>query len=231
MKKIIFYPENELVQKVIPYPKPVKTPDWFKKIPQFNNEDTTLIVNDGNSNFSVKSCVPFLDSFLTGYTFDLWCDIQVKYENDHPILTWAHKVHELSPAVYRPDAKLPVQDGFLPFIFSWISHWGIKTPKGYSSLFTHPLNRTDLPFTTTSGIIDTDNWGIWGRQPFSLKKDWEGIIPAGTPLIQVIPFKRDNWKSEIDLSLTEWAFYEDIKRSSKFKGYYKSKYWTKKVFN
>jgi hypothetical protein len=230
MKKITFYPKNDLVKNVIPYPKPVQVPEWFKKISVFNNGDKTLLVNNGEPNYSVKTCVPFLDSFLSGYTIDLWCDIQIRYENGNPAITWINNDKELTPVISRPDAQLPVQDNFLPFIFSWCSHWGIKTPKGYSSLFTHPLNRTDLPFITTSGIIDTDNWGIWGNQPFSLKKDWEGILPAGTPIIQVIPFKREIWKSGVDNSLTSWATYEDIKRESKFRGYYKSKYWVKKVF-
>ena len=120
-----------------------------------------------------------------------------------------------------------------PFLFSWISHWGIETPKNYSCLFTHPLNRTDLPFITTSGIMDTDKWGIWGNQPFSLKTGWEGILPAGTPIIQVIPFKRETWKSEIAKTSekSEWGRVENIKRNSKFRGYYKSNYWSKKFYS
>jgi hypothetical protein len=231
MKKITFYPKNNLVKEIIPPPKPVQIPEWFKKIPIYTNRDNNLFVSNGEPNYSVKTCMPFLDSFLSGYTIDLWCDIQIRYENDLPLITWGNINDELSPVLHRPnDAGLPVQDGFFPFIFSWISHWGIKTPKGYSSLFTHPLNRTDLPFITTSGIMDTDGWGIWGNQPFALKKDWEGVLPAGTPIVQILPFKRDNWKSSIDDSLTNWAVHENIRRSSKFRGYYKSKYWVKKVF-
>jgi len=30
-----------------------------------------------------------------------------------------------------------------------------------------------------------------------MKNNFEGLIPKGTPVIQVIPFKRDNWKSNI----------------------------------
>jgi hypothetical protein len=232
MKKIILYPYNKLVKEVIPKPTPVSVPNWFKEIPTFENNEKQLIVQNSYTNYTVKRCIPFLDSFFTGYTLNLWCDVQVRLIDGLPRLTWHHsKYPELTPVISRPEIELPIWENFFPFNFSWVSRWGIKTPKGYSCLFTHPLNRTDLPFVTTSGIMDTDKWGIWGNQPFALKKDWEGIIPAGTPIIQVIPFKRETWKSSIDETLTEWATYEDIRRSSFITGYYKKFAWSKKKYN
>lgn len=230
--KINFYTHSELVKGVIPPPKQVKTPSWFKDIPNYDGADK-LNVEGGLTNYTVKSCVPFLDTFSTGYVFELWCDVQIRNINGEPYITWAHNFSELEPIVGRPNAHLPVYDGFLPFNFAWSSQWGIETPKGYSCLFTHPLNRTDLPFITTSGIIDTDGWGVWGNQPFALKKNWEGIIEAGTPIIQFIPFKREKWESSIieDLEKGKKRNFENIYRSSKFRGYYKNKYWNRKFYS
>ncbi len=151
-------------------------------------------------------------------------------------MTWAHtdlELEEINFRTYDPTNNgIPHYSGFDPLFFAWKSHWGVKTPKGYSAIFTHPINRFDLPFITTTGIMDTDKWGIWGNQPFSLKSGWEGVIPAGTPIIQIIPFKRENWKSEIDKTglLTKWANIENTKRQSKFRGYYKNNFWQKKSF-
>lgn len=230
--KINFYAKNKLVKEVIPPPRVVKVPGWFKEIPVYSNNETNLNIKNGETNYSVKSCVPFLDTFSTGYVFELWCDIKVSNQNGYPYITWINDDPELSPVLARPDAYLPIDDGFWPFTFSWVSKWGIKTPKGYSCLFTHPLNRTDLPFITTSGIMDTDSWGIWGNQPFALKKDFEGIIEAGTPIIQFIPFKREKWESvvEDDLVSGEVGFYENIRRTSKIRGYYKNNHWTRKEY-
>ena len=231
MPKVLFYPKSELIKQVIPPPQPVEVPDWFKKIPLHYNDENTLEVTRGVPNYTVKTCIPFLDTFTTGYTFNLWCDVQIKTVKEGPSVTWSSLEESFSPMEFaeRP-SFIPVQEGFLSFNFSWISHWGIQTPKGYSTLFTHPLTRTDLPFVTSSGIMDTDGWGIWGNQPFAIKRDFEGVIPAGTPIIQAIPFKRENWKSGIDESLTEWAVAENLRRESKFRGYYKKKYWNKKSF-
>lgn len=230
MKDIIFYPKNKLVKEVIPCPQPAKSPSWFKDIANYTNGDTELNVYGGQSNYSVKSCIPFMDSYLTGYTFNLWADIFVKQVNGYPYISWNHSYDEIAEVVQRDAIDLPVYDNFHPFNFSWQSHWGIKTPKGYSCVLTQPFNRTDLPFITTTGIMDTDSWGVWGRQPFALKKDFEGIIPAGTPIIQVIPFKRERWKSSVDESLSEQGMYEDIKSRSKIRGYYKSNHWSRKEY-
>jgi hypothetical protein len=236
-QKIKFYPESKLVKEVIPPPQIITPPKWFKDTPIYQriepeNINDRLIVEGGVPNYGAKSCMPFLDSMTTGYSLNLWCDIQVKiYSDGLQRITWGSQVMGIDPVASRPAPDgFPVPNGFTPLIFSWKSHWGIQTPKGYSCLFTHPFNRTDLPFLTSTGIMDTDKWGIWGNQPFHIEKDWEGVIEAGTPLIHIYPFKRDNWKSEIDDSLTEWANYENVRRSSKFRGYYKNNYWSKKSF-
>jgi hypothetical protein len=236
-KSIIFYPKSKKIQEIIPCPQVMSTPKWFKNIPIYQKSinfpfNDRLIVENSVVNYSAKSCIPFLDSLTNGYSFNLWCDVQVKIDNDGlPRITWANLDKDLSPIIPREIPEgLPVPNGFNPLFFNWVSNWGIKTPKGYSCILTHPFNRTDLPFLTTTGIMDTDKWGIWGNQPFHLQKDFEGVIEAGTPIIQIYPFKRDNWKSKIDDSLSEWANYEDIRRTSKFRGYYKNKYWSKKNF-
>jgi hypothetical protein len=239
-KEIIFYPKSNLVKEVIPPPQKCSTPNWFKEIPMYQIRDDRpsdkLIVKDGFANYSLKSCAPFLDSMLSGYTINLWCDINIRIDNGIINIEWLNSKEELNPITSLPDPQVPSINGFTPYAFSWISHWGIKTPKGYSCLLTHPLNRSDLPFHTTSGIMDTDNWGIWGTQPFSLLKSWEGVIKAGTPIIQVIPFKREDWKSKVDYatgpgSNSEWANYEYDRWTSKIRGFYKSKHWVKKNYN
>ena len=236
-KKITFYPMSEKIKNIIPPPSTMSVPKWFKEIPIYQKNitlgsDSKLVVQNNEANYSAKSCMPFLDSFTSGYSFNLWCDIQIRIDNDgSQTITWLSPDEELKPISSRdfPEGH-PVPNGFNPLTLSWVTHWGIKTPKGYSSIFTHPLNRTDLPFLTTTGIMDTDEWGIWGNQPFHLQRDWEGVIEAGTPIIQIYPFKRDDWVSEVDESFTEWANYENSRRSSKFRGYYKNKHWQKKLF-
>jgi hypothetical protein len=72
-------------------------------------------------------------------------------------------------------------------------YWGIQPPKGYGALLTHPINRYDLPFSTTSGYVDFDEYPLPGNVSFHVKDNFEGVIPAGTPLMSIIPIKREAW--------------------------------------
>ena len=52
-----------------------------------------------------------------------------------------------------------------------------------------------MPFTTLSAVVDTDKHTQAINFPFVMKSGFNGVIPAGTPLAQIIPFKRSKWKS------------------------------------
>jgi hypothetical protein len=74
-----------------------------------------------------------------------------------------------------------------------MNHWAIKTPKGYSTMFIQPMHR-ESPFTILPGIVDTDTYTAPINFPFIINDlKFEGLIPKGTPIAQVIPFKRDSW--------------------------------------
>jgi len=48
------------------------------------------------------------------------------------------------------------------------------------------------------GIVDTDKYFAPVNFPFVINDPkFEGLIPKGTPIAQVIPFKRDGWKMKI----------------------------------
>ena len=79
----------------------------------------------------------------------------------------------------------------------WHNAWGIETPPGYSCLFIPPVHR-ETPMVALPGVVDTDTYTAPVNFPFVLKDPkMEGLIPAGTPIIQVIPFKRETWQMEI----------------------------------
>jgi hypothetical protein len=98
-----------------------------------------------------------------------------------------------------PQFKPPL--GFHEKHFAWWADWAVEVPEGYSVLYTQPFNRFELPFVTTSGIIDNDKVTLPGTMPFFVVKGFTGVLPAGTPYAQMLPFKRENWESEINDSI------------------------------
>ena len=62
-----------------------------------------------------------------------------------------------------------------------------------------------------SAIQDSDRWFSGNVVSFFLRKDFEGTIPKGTPIMSMIPIKRAEWQKEIDMSLHDEGLW-DVER-------------------
>jgi len=216
---IKFVPGTLDIEKNVPCPEPSKTfiPQWYKDIP-----------GDKNT-INVKKCIPFLDSMSNGYIQKTWCDINVINEKDGLKVVFDSNVSLFN---YREVSHMPMDDTFHSIEFVWQRPWSTILPEGYSALVVHPLNRNDLPFITLSGIVDFDKsiHAQIGNIPFYIKKGFTGTIPAGTPMFQIIPIKREDWVSESqEYSSGFWQ--RKIGERNGIIEFYKKKIWQKKSFD
>jgi hypothetical protein len=70
--------------------------------------------------------------------------------------------------------------------------WGIKTKPGWSTLIFPPINRAELPLEAMAGVLDSDRMHDVLTIPcFCNLPDGLHFIRKGTPLAQVLPFKRE----------------------------------------
>lgn len=243
-EKIIFTPvkhgSSVVVNKVEP-PTPAVTeiPDWFRAIPRFHLGAKEMQVIGMWHNLTVRHCMPFLDAFSAGYLMKTWTDIlitrdrgtvSVRFGDDSTAAMIGPQLH------YQEhfESHVPAPLGYTKFQYAWQTYWRIKTPEGVSCLFTQPLNRTDLPFITLSGVTDTDKWGGSDVLNVALKDDFEGVIPAGTPFVQIIPFYRKEWDAEIknepDLVMENERELVMERRRNLNPGYYRDNIHTVKRF-
>ena len=57
---------------------------------------------------------------------------------------------------------------------------------------------TSSRFTILPGVVDTDTYTAPVNFPGVLTDvKFEGLIPAGTPIAQVVPFQRESWTMEL----------------------------------
>lgn len=207
-------------------------PDWYKKSEQFIGGKPKI--DSRGVNRGIKLCVPFLDSMTSGYIATLWQDIIVTQENGIPFITWEVVDDTYAPADYRTNQSaplLPIPSGHSETHFVWRNPFFMETPTGYSILITHPFNRFDLPFTTLSGVVDSDGIMQKGNIPFFIKEGFEGVIEKGTPIFQIFPFKRENWIIENDKTLSLRGQKNVSKASRVLRGWYKENIWHKKEYN
>jgi hypothetical protein len=192
MKIISFFANKEQGEYGQPAPMKSFVPEWYK-----DSESTFLDKDSGEMIAGLKKCVPVLDGLVSGYAITLPHDVYVsRSESGELKLSWNLPDGVEDFIAERPvelGAKMPRPAGHYPNHMVWKGVWGVKTPKNWSLLVVHPLNRFDLPFTTYSAIMDSDKFSAPGNIPFFIKENFEGLIPAGTPVAQLIPIKRERW--------------------------------------
>jgi hypothetical protein len=238
IKKIIFKAHEEHAQIVTPMPRPMTSviPEWYKKQKNFSNGENNPIKAMGriSSEGTYKLCVPLIDTLTSGYVFTLPASILVQNSATDgtyaPHVTWQVGWKVLDSMQPKTHSGYPTPAGFSSFIFRWYTDFKIKTPAGYSCWITHPSHRWDLPFLTINGFVDTDKHPNSLLLPFFIKEGFEGIIEEGTPIAQIIPFKRDNWKSEKEELSHEVFFIKQNAAKIDYVRTYKKRYWTRKKY-
>lgn len=227
-KYIKFFHTNKNIREDFS-PSKKHLPEWYKKVPPYQDKNSNLPILT-----TVKKCIPFLEGMSLGYMVVTSQDILITQhtETKEYDIQWSMKLDNLVYIKHRDfPINIPVQVGFRDTHFVWSIPFTFLLPKGYSALITHPINRTDLPFYTTSGVVDTDNLPMTrGDIPFLLKEDFSGVIPAGTPVIQIIPFKREPWGRAFSEKLEEMQNSTSFKIARVFTGFYKKSVWKQKDF-
>ena len=112
----------------------------------------------------MKKCPPFIDAMTYGFLIPLLVDLKVEngeFTWDFDLPGHAHDQHLTRSPIDFHDASQVAGTPFFDddrFIIKFNNFWTIETPHGYSLLFTHPVNRSDLPFTTLTGLVDCDTF-------------------------------------------------------------------------
>jgi hypothetical protein len=240
MKKIIFGTQLPWINKDSnSAPKPIiKTlPEWYRKADRFHKDpvtETYAIGPDKGKIPTYKSCPAMFDVMGTGYSLLTPCDLEFFNKNGVPTVRIQDSKYSNFCTPRSPMPQFITPTGYYDNHFAWFPDWSVESPEGYSVLYVSPLNRFELPFLTVSGIIDNDKVNLPGAMPFFLKLGFEGVIPAGTPYMQLIPFKRDNWESEYlendSLSIITKSNENGKRYRVKNGGVYKNSVWQKRSY-
>ena len=205
-----------------PIPAAKLIPDWWKNIPKYSNEKNKLDLNRF-ATITVKQCMPTIDMFSAGYIIPLWADILVTQTEHGPYLKWTVEkdVFQVWDKSQTSNYAPPV--GFNNTAFKYLHGWNILTPPSWSTLFIHPPAYEDLPIRAIAGVVDTDILNTPINCPVFIKEGFEGIIKKGTPIAQLIPFKREGWVAEYTNLGDAEMKYRNQKFFTELYGYYASR--------
>ena len=188
-------------------------PKWYKNLSPY-------VSISGSEDLSLKKCIPFLDAINTGYFLVTKKDYTFSADHKKESYSFSsdgfengQKQKTISSHPLEQVGDMPFSDNYIKYLFKWNNPYQIKTPKGYGVLFTHPLNYHDLPFYSLSGVVDTDTFPLPVLFPFIMQKNFDGVIPAGTPVIQIVPFKKENWKHNLYKNVP-MKYVDNVKKSA-----------------
>jgi hypothetical protein len=232
MNKIIFTDIHH-EENVLPKPRPATEyiPQWYKDAKSYLGEGGKKVPSfDGTPHSTVKRCMPLWDMMTAGYILETPYDIYVRQTPEGPYFQWGEmqaiafqSMDQFQNHPYSRDIDYAVRI---------IIPWSIKTPKGWSIMVMEPQHHEPGPIICASGIVDTDDYSLPFNMFLKLRDpNFEGMIPAGTPFLQVVPFKRESWelslggdeerkKSKIDKGTFDRIFFDR----------YKTFWWKRKVY-
>lgn len=215
-------------EQYAPSPATRALPDWYKHTPEYVGGKREF--RDGMNPHTVKKCIPVFDALTAGYVLRTYVDVQVTERDGEPWYEWGAisgvvQFHAIEQAPHHPSANGAAYP-------KWLNPWAIKTPRGYSCLFVPPMHNPNGMFTVMPGVVDTDSYRAPVNFPFTLDDPkWTGVIPAGTPMVQVIPFRRDTFRMEIGGDADRNAATKTNTRvGSILFNSYKRQFWSRKEY-
>ena len=182
-------------------------PDWWKKMKIFQ-------AVRGKRTQTIRAC-PAMDDWLkSGWYILANRDIEVLVGQDREGLSNenfitrdhtnsgynspSHPSEQFDNAFdYIKNTKGHVKDAF-----KMRNPWNIITPDGYTCFYLDPFLFQNNHFAVWQGIIDTDKFNTNQDNSqiiFYPKVEHSFVIPEGTPLVQIIPYRREEWTATYQL--------------------------------
>lgn len=193
-----------------PIPAKDCLPKWYSNMPPAK----TCYNFEESATKSIKGCVPVSDYLTSGYIIPNIYEVTIEdkfinFKKDMTISTAKHAntydvpdqglVLPREINVYMAE-ECPVESHNKKIkrnYFRFDTEWAIQTPPGYSCLIFQPYYFFEEKYHILPAIVDTDEFnkripvvGYCGTDEFLR-------ISPGTPLLQVVPFKRDEWEMEV----------------------------------
>lgn len=185
--EILFFPNDNRLAEVPPYINNANNiPSWFRKIPRKKG--------------SVRSCSGTLDYLQIGVTIPMWTNLKFEPNLNNPYRwDWAAdrmpfaENYVIEGFRYESTGKCPmteareIEDGLYPKL---VNPWCAMTAPGWSTLVLPPLYEPNKNYQLVPAIVHTDFYHTLNAV-LNIYTDKSFTIQAGTPLMHLIPFKRN----------------------------------------
>lgn len=193
--KFRFWNKNPTaVEKYPVVPAKKLIPSWFKKLPN--------MVEYYNNHGTIKTCPGIVNYLRSGFILRSWLDTIIETTDSYIKFSYPNGeappnyLSTMDAMTFNKDVK-EYKEYSHPVVIKWDLGWYCQAPKGYNLMFAPTQYHPNLNFTTAMGITDTRI-----EESLNSPAAWHPteqfvFIPAGTPVLQVIPFKREEYDYDV----------------------------------
>lgn len=148
------------------------------------------------------NCPGMMDAMHAGYIIPAWTDIHIKANKAGTVVVYNKEGNNVPPAAemstYLTNNFLNVDNNVKFVVIKITLPWHCFADEGYSIWLTKPLFHAPYlqDLHVYPGIVDCDGLPTMNFI-FSPLKECEIHIPFGAPLLQIIPFKREDILAEV----------------------------------
>jgi hypothetical protein len=178
-----------VVEQFSPKPANKSVPGWYRDLGMWEKNQFP-----GEGWPTVKHCMPVQDMITSGYIITNPYDTIIEPFESQGITDYTTKSVVADYIKSHDHQQCPVTIGqYRRHYFKINQPWIVRTPPGYSCLFVQPFYHFEDRYTLLPSIVDTDLHDLEVSLPGYATTDKEFKLEVGQPLIQIIPFKRDEW--------------------------------------
>jgi len=201
-----------------PYPANRHVPEWLKAMPAASPKGGT-----------VKRCAPFLEAMTAGYIIPAPGNVRFTKKEGRGLAAAYDAFEFIHPHSTEDYDGSPFSD---KMVVKFANPWIIVTEPDVACLITAPLNRYEIPFMAITGIVETGEFYKQVAQPMicTMRPGDVFILKRGEPMIQVIPFRRDDWTSRTTV-IDEPRLAAQVARLQANPHDYKERHWKKVHFS
>lgn len=194
--QILFVPSDNRLLENPPWSNGSNKPEWWKR--------------QEKGNGSIRTCHGTNDFISLGVTLPMWTNVKVRLSPDgkdfelrcdrfggpdHHDGMGIHKIEGFRASSVNDcpfSAHRPV-NGHYPKL---VTPWATKTAPGYSTLVLPVILEPHQEYSVMPGVVHTDYYHTINIV-LIVNTDKEFIIPIGTPMYQLIPFKRSDGMAKV----------------------------------
>ena len=205
-KKPVFIKSNSYVSN-----NPIKAssqiPQWYQHGNEVIDAKTgSPILTSGETTPAMRGTPFIVNSLSSGFFLTTWVDFEI-YENTDDGAIKLKYVRDTKDGIFDLSSDYgllehcssdlyntlpkPQDFGNTNPLYRWAIPYDLNPPKKYLTLITHPFNRYDLPFVTSTQAIDLKTSHTELKIPVFFKKRWKGIVKQGTPFAQIVFIKKE----------------------------------------